>query len=285
MTIGGLPERRGRPAPPELAALRQQMQAAALSGAWSTQPPAEPCIIAGVRALRFTASSPRGIVVHFHGGGYRLGCPEAAGPFARALADRCQVDVICPKYRLAPEHPFPAALNDGLAIVTALVAASALPLILSGDSAGGGLAAGIVASRAAEHQYAGLALHSPWLDLTVSAPSYRNNAASDTLFSEELACKAADLYLQGYPAHDPRASAVFAVPDGFPPTLITVGTGEVLQDDARTFTRRLAAARVDVELVEIPAMSHTAPVRGLDLPGAAAAMAATIRFIMARTVG
>lgn len=281
MTMDARSERLGEPASPDLADLRLQMETAAAKGAWDTLPPAECCTVAGIRALRFTVASPLAIIVHFHGGGYRLGCPEAAGPFARALADRCQMEVVCPEYRLAPEHPYPAALNDGLAIVTALAAAGASPLILSGDSAGGGLAASIVSSETVKHRCAGLALHSPWLDLTVSAPSYRYNATNDPRFSEDAARRSADLYLQGHPADDPRVSPMFAQLDGFPPTLLTVGSGEVLRDDARTFARKLGEAQVAAELVEIADMEHTAPVRALHLPGAEAAMTATVRFVNA----
>lgn len=281
MTIGALPERIGPPATPDLADLRERMSAAVLIGTWNTLPPAVTSTIAGIRVLRFTVARPRAVVVHFHGGGYRLGCPEAAGPFARALADRCQVEVVCPEYRLAPEHPFPAAYNDGLRVMTALAAAGPSPLILSGDSAGGGLAASILANGKVKQHCAGLALHSPWLDLTVSASSY--DTTSDALFSKVAARKSADLYLQGYPADDPRVSPIYAPLAGFPPTLITVGSGEVLRDDARTFVQRLNAVQGAAELVEIAEMGHTAPVRGLDLPGAAAAMFATTRFIAALT--
>lgn len=280
MTTDLLAERAGRPAEPDLAALREQMDAAASAGTWDTVPPAETCTLSGVRALRFKVAAPRALVVHFHGGGYRLGRPEAAGPFARALADRCCVEVICPEYRLAPEHPFPAALVDGLAVVEAVRAGCGLPLILSGDSAGGGLAAGlIIALGLTTRQIAGLALHSPWLDLSVSTQSYSENAARDPLFSAQAARRSAESYLQGHPAADPRASPTMGRLAGFPPTLITVGTGEVLRDDARIFARRLKAARTDIRLIEIADMDHTAVVRGQTLPGADLALTATADFI------
>jgi acetyl esterase/lipase len=279
-----LAERPGRPAEPELSANRERMAAAALAGTWDTAPPAEPCTIAGIRAIRFAVAAPRALVVHFHGGGYRLGCPEAAGPFARTLADRCQVEVICPEYRLAPEHPFPAALIDGRAVVSALAADCKVPLILSGDSAGGGLAAGLILTLTLGPEppcIAGLALHSPWLDLSVSAASYRENAPSDPLFSADAARRSADSYLQGHPIEDPRASAALGRLESFPPSLVTVGAGEVLRDDARSFARRLNEAGVAVRLVEIAGMEHTAVVRGPRLPGADRALAATADFITA----
>lgn len=257
------------------------MAEAASAGLWNTSPPAEECWIAGLRVLRFAAAGPRSAtVLHFHGGGYRMGRPEAAAPYARALADQCRVDVCCPAYRLAPEYPFPAGLNDGRAVIGALAAECGAPLVLSGDSAGGGLAASLAAVLAADGTPpAALVLHSPWLDLTVSAGSYRSNAATDPLFSREAASEAADIYLQGHAACDPLASPLYARHAGFPPTLITVGAGEVLRDDARRMGVLLRAAGARVRLLEIEGMEHVAVTRSLELPGAALAFEATREFL------
>jgi len=270
------PERAGYPAPPELAAQRVALAAAVASGVWQTEPAAEPIDLAGVLVLRFRApGKPRGTVLHFHGGGFRLGCPQQVGPFAAALAARCEVNVICPAYRLAPEHPFPAGLNDGWAVAKALISSGAKPLILSGDSAGGGIAAGV----AALVQSAGLVLLSPWLDLTVSSRSYRAHATSDPLFSTQSASAAAALYLQGTAADHPLASPLHGPVVGFPPTLINAGTGEVLADDARKMYSALLAAGIDAQLLMIEAMDHVAVTRGMDLPGSAETFAALANFI------
>lgn len=277
-----LAETGGRAVPAALAAMRRGMADAASKGTWATTPPAEVLEIAGARVLRHASAVPaRGAVVHFHGGGYRMGMPEATGPYARRLADNCAVDVYCPAYRLAPDHPFPAGLNDGWAVASALAAQYAGRLILAGDSAGGGLAASIAAAcRATGIPLPGLILHSPWLDLTVTSPSYAANAQSDPLFSRAAAQEAAGLYLQGlYPAEYPLASPLFAAPGAFPPTLITVGTGEVLRDDAQRMHDRMQAAGADVRLLQIEDMEHVAVTRGLDLPGAAEALAATQAFL------
>lgn len=278
-----LPEVRGRAASPELAALRQHMVEAAADGCWRTTPPAEELTLGGVRVLRFAAGRPAGLtVVHFHGGGYRMGLPEAAGPYARSLAERCHVDVYCPAYRLAPEHPFPAGLNGAWAVATAVRQQASARLVLSGDSAGGGLAASLTAILVARGSPpAGLVLHSPWLDLTVSSETYHGNADRDPLFSHASACDAAELYLQGRAADDPLASPLFADAEGFPPTLITVGKGEVLLGDARRMHGHLQAGGGSVRLVEIEGMDHVAVTRGLDLPGAASAFAATEAFLAA----
>jgi len=277
-----LPEAGGREPSAALTAMRRGMAEAASKGMWATAPPAEELDIAGVRVLRHAAArSARAAVVHFHGGGYRMGMPEAVGPYARRLADTCAVDVYCPAYRLAPDHPFPAGVNDGWAVASALAARYPAGLILAGDSAGGGLAASLAAACGmAGLRLAGLILHSPWLDLTVTSPSYAANADSDPLFSRSAAQEASELYLQGrHPAEDPQVSPLFADPAAFPPTLITVGTGEVLRDDARAMHDRMHAADTDVRLLQIADMEHVAVTRGFDLTGSAESLAATQAFL------
>lgn len=277
-----LPERAGSAPPPDLAAIRQGMAAAASGGQWRTSPEPREVAIGGVRVLHHPPAGPsRGAVVHFHGGGYRMGMPEAVGPYARRLADICAVDVFCPAYRLAPDHPFPAGLNDGWAVVRALADDCSGRLVLAGDSAGGGLAAALAAELAATGLGpAGLVLHSPWLDLTVTSQSYGENAGSDPLFSEAKARDAAGHYLQQSIApDDPLASPLFADPTLFPPTLITVGTGEVLRDDATGLHDRLRAAGRPVRLLQIAGMDHVAVTRGPDLPGAAESLRATREWL------
>lgn len=224
-------ERGGRAPPSDLAGRRRAIAGAVAAGAWRAEPPPRETAIGGVRSLVFGHApdvNGAGTVVHFHGGGFRQGCPEMGGPFAAMLASRCDVEVILPAYRLAPEHPFPAALNDGMAVIRARAGDSDEPLILSGDSAGGGLAASLAALCGAEGlPLAGLVLFSPWLDLTVSSGCYATNAASDPLFSRQSASEAADQYLQGHPMNDPLASPLFAELARFPPAFISVGTGEV----------------------------------------------------------
>src|SRR5579863_6717523 len=200
-------ERVGHGPPADLVAQRAGLDAVVQSGLWHCDPAPVEKQLAGIRCLDFMPSAkPRGTILHFHGGGFRLGRPEQIAPFAAALASRCQVRVVCPAYRLAPEHPFPAALVDGWSVMSALIPGDG-PLIMSGDSAGGGLAAGL-AGRAGG-RLAGLILLSPWLDLTVTSPSYASNADWDPLFSAASAGVAASFYLQGASPQDPLASPVF----------------------------------------------------------------------------
>lgn len=276
-------ERPGHPAPPDLAGRRAQMAGAIAAGLFATRRPPREQVLGALRVLRFAPDeAPRGLVLHLHGGGFRQGAPEFAGPFAEALAARCGVEVVLPQYRLAPEHPFPAGLADGLAALRALAGeAEDLPLILSGDSAGAGLAAGLAVWSAANGgpPVAGLVLLSPWLDLTVTARSYVANAASDPLFSRDSAQEAAGLYLQGLDPRHPLASPLFAPLAGLPPCLVSVGAGEVLRDDALRFHAMLEHAGVPARLCVVEGMDHVAVVRGMDLPGAAQTFEAVAAFI------
>lgn len=285
MTAAGLlpPERAGRPAPADIADLRTRMRGAAAAGAWATRRPAEEVQLAGRRALRFRPEAPcRGLVLALHGGGFRMGMPDYMGPLAEALADRCAVEVVALEYRLAPEAPFPAGLADALAALAALRAeAGDAPLLVCGDSAGGGLAAGlgVLAAAGQGPRIDGLVLLSPWLDLRIAAPSWDANAATDPMFSRAGAEIAAELYLQGCDPSHPLASPLLAPLAGYPPTLISIGTGEVLVDDATRFHARLVEHGVPADLCAVDGMDHVALVRGLSLPGAAETFAAVCAFV------
>ncbi len=275
------PDRVGHPAPADLAARREGLEQAMAAGLWRCEPEPEQLDIGGIRCLRFAPPGlSHGVVLHVHGGAFRIGCPEVIAPFAAALALRCEVTIVCPGYRLAPEHPFPAGLRDCLAVFAALRRGYDGPLVVSGDSAGGGIAASLAALAIdAPVPLAGLALLSPWLDLTVASASYAINADTDPLFSEEAAREAAALYLQGMDAAEPLASPVLGPIKGFPPTFISVGAGEVLLDDARSLDAKLRDSGVPTQLEIVPDMEHVAVTRDRALPGAARTFDALAAFI------
>lgn len=276
------PERPGRPADPDLAERRVQMQAAVDAGAWKTARPPLESSLAGRRCLRFVPEGkPRGTLLQLHGGGFRIGQPEFESLYAEALVERLGIEVVVPQYRLAPEAPFPSGLIDAAECFAALRGeAGTAPLIVGGDSAGAGLAASLGLLHPGEID--ALVLLSPWLDLRVTAASYTENAASDPMFSTESASVAAELYLQGFdPAH-PLASPLLAETANYPPTLISVGTGEVLRDDSLLFHAKLLAAGIDSRLSAIDGMEHVAVVRGLGLPGSAETFEAVCQFIEER---
>jgi acetyl esterase/lipase len=224
-----------------------------------------------------------GVIVHFHGGGYRLGSAAAWAPFGARLAASTGWSVLLPDYRLAPEHPFPAALHDAAAVYDAIVGETPGAVVVSGDSAGGGLAAAlVVAGRAAGRRRPdGLVLFSPWVDLGVTAPTFTTRAATDTLFSADAATAAAAAYLQGLDSHDPLASPLFADLTGLPPTLLFAATDEVLLDDAVAFTAALATAGVTVHAHLVAGVQHVWPTMIPDLRESAAALAAVAGFLAA----
>ena len=125
----------------------------------------------------------------------------------------------------------------------------------------------------------GLMLLSPWLDLRVESPSYRENTASDPLFSAQSAREAAALYLQGFSPGDKLASPLLGPVENFPPTFINVGTGEVLADDARRLHKKLRAASICSQLQIVEAMEHVAVTRDLTLTGAGETFEALAAFV------
>jgi monoterpene epsilon-lactone hydrolase len=182
-------------------------------------------------------------------------------PLASRIALQARARVVLPDYSLAPERPFPAAVHDAMNLYLSL-AQSSETIFAGGESAGGGLAAALALAirRCDSPPLAGLALVSPWLDLTLEAQSYLANAARDTVFSKEAATRYADFYLQGHDSKDELASPLHCVPTGLPPTLLMVGTEEVLLDDSLEFARRLAGAGSSVELHVMVGMQHAWPI-------------------------
>src|ERR1700712_3719446 len=171
-------ERESYPPSPDLAERRQGMATALASGSFRIDPMPEEIPLGRRRALRVgSGAAPRGRVFHVHGGGFRNGVPEMEAGFAQRLAGACQVEVVLPEYGLASEQPFPTGLNDAWAALRAYAAeVPDVPLILSGQSAGGGIAASMAVLAADSGlPLAGLVLIAPWLDLTVTAASYARN--------------------------------------------------------------------------------------------------------------
>ena len=238
-------------------------------------------VIGGVRCLVVgpdTADhSAGGTLLYFHGGGYRMGSPVAWMPYATRLAEAAEAEVILPFYRLAPEHPFPAALHDAVAVYREL--ADSGPLAVAGDSAGAGLAAAlaIVASRAGAAA-AGAVLVSPMLDFAARHETYDSRAARDRLFSRQAVQDCAALYLQGHPQDDPLVSPLHADPRDIPPALILIGGEEVLLGEALAFAGKLALADRRVTLHAAPGMGHVWPMMAPDTPEAADAIAAIAAF-------
>jgi len=271
------PRRAGRPPPPELVQRRAGVAAMA-----DHPRPAGVEVrvteIAGVSCVVCTPTSPQGRLVHFHGGGYRLGSAAAWAPFGARLAEACGLEVHLPDYALAPELPFPAALHDALAVIEAL-ANGRDPLFVGGDSAGGGLALSTaLIAQAGGVRIAGLSLLSPWLDLTATAATYQTCADSDALFSRAAATEAAEAYLQGVASDDPLASPLFADLSQAPPLLVMASGAEVLVNDSVALAARTASLGRAVQLHVVPGQPHVWPVLRPDEPASAWALAVAATF-------
>ena len=201
------------------------------------------------------------MVLYLHGGGYCSGSPDShRGLGARlAVATGCAVTVL--DYRLAPEHPFPAALDDAMGAYDELMARGARPerTAIAGDSAGGGLTiATLLALRDAGHPLPAAAVClSPWVDLTQSAPSYQRLATLDPMVSKAGLDLMAEAYLGTTDPRDGLASPLFADDlSGLPPVRVEVGELEVLIDDATRLVERLQHDGVTSTLTVWPELIH-----------------------------
>jgi acetyl esterase/lipase len=210
-------------------------------------------VLGGRPALELTPQGAgAGHLLYLHGGGYVIGSPETHAGLVGELARRAGLRTTSVDYRLAPEHPFPAAVEDGLAAYRELLAAGIDPheLVVAGDSAGGGLIlATLLAARDAGLPLpAAAAVFSPWVDLTVSGASIRTKRDADPIFTEADIRAYADHYVGAGDRSQPLASPLFADLAGFPPLLIQVGANELLLDDAVRLAGRAGADDVEVTL-------------------------------------
>ena len=217
----------------------------------------------GVPGLWLTppGSSPDAALLYLHGGGYQVGSSRSHGELAARLARSAGVGALVVDYRLAPEHPFPAALDDALSAYRWLLDDHGLPagsILLAGDSAGGGLsAATLVAARDRGLPLpAAAALLSPWADLTGSGDSMTLNAEVDPVLSAEVLAEMARGYAAGVALDDPLISPVFADLAGLPPLCVDVGTDELLLDDGRRLAAAAEEVGVEVVLTVAEGMPH-----------------------------
>ncbi|NBH08167.1 alpha/beta hydrolase [Amycolatopsis sp. SID8362] len=205
------------------------------------------------RALRVEpAGDPRpGTILYFHGGSFVFGSPETALSLTGNLVARTGFTALSLDYRLAPEHPFPAASDDALAAYRALLESGVDPVAFAGDSAGGGLAVTtcLRARAAGLPMPAAVVAFSPGLDGTRTGESMRTKAAADPILTREGLDYTGALYFAGQdPHHELISPAVLADLTGFPPLLLQVGTNELLLDDSTRLAARARAAGVDVVL-------------------------------------
>ncbi|MEM9146958.1 MAG: alpha/beta hydrolase fold domain-containing protein [Pseudomonadota bacterium] len=203
------------------------------------------------------------VLLYLHGGAYLAGSARTHVHLAAALAAATGARACLPDYRLAPEHPFPAAPDDALTAYRALLARGieATRILLAGDSAGGGLAAALLlaAQDAGLPRPAALALFSPWTDLTGKSPALSANAHSDAMLPPHRMPDVTALILQGAEAAQPLASPALGRFVAPPPSLITVGAGEILLGDAQRLAQALETGGGHVALKVHQGLPHAWP--------------------------
>ncbi len=228
-------------------------------------------------------------VLYCHGGGYYFCSPLTHRSIVFGLATRANAPIFSLDYRLAPEHRFPAALDDATAAYRQLVADGTPPesIVIAGDSAGGGLAlATLVALRdAGDPLPAGCLLFSPWTDLAATGATIRTNDGLDPMFSGPAIGPAARLYLGDAPATHPYASPLYADLHGLPPLFIMVGSTEVLLDDSQRVADKARAAGVDCEFEVWKKMPHVWPLFSPFIPEANRALDRAAAFVRGVTSG
>jgi len=260
-----------------------------MSGLMSRRTPGPPATINGVPGewqLPQTGDGGR-TILYLHGGGYVLGSPLSHRDMVGAIADAAHARAFIADYRLGPEHPFPAAVEDAVAAYQGLLDSGIDParLCIAGDSAGGGLTvAALVAIRDRKLPLpAGGICISPWADLTCSSNSMTSMAEADPMLKPDALRWMAGLYLNGQDPKAPLASPVFADLEGLPPLLIQVGTEEALYDDAITLSRVAHEAGVDATLEVWEGMMHVWHLMAKLIPEGKQAIQAIGAFVVAKT--
>jgi len=267
-----------------------------LREAVSAQPlPADVTVTAaaldGVPTAEITVDEiePRHVVLYFHGGVYVIGDAFIAADLASQVGRRTQAKVISVDYRLAPEHPYPAAVDDALAAYEALLRNGIAPsdIAFAGESAGGGLAIATLVN-ARDHGLplpAAAFVMSPYVDLTLAGASIETKRDVDPLFTRELLQDRVGDYTAGQDAALGLISPIFADLSGLPPLIIQAGTHELLLDDAVRLAQRAATADVEVTLDITPGVPHVFQAYYAILDEAAAALDRAGQFLSGQLAG
>lgn len=239
------------------------------------------------------ASAPQApVCLYFHGGGFGMGGPNSHRAMAAYLAEKARIKMLMVDYRLAPEHPFPAALDDARAVYQALISTLAeansaktdnetgapSPLFIGGDSAGGNIALATwqsVRDHPAPNPGTlpkGIFLLSPWLDLTHQNPSMVGNDKTDVMLNQQILEEFRDRYAPGVPATHPRLSPLFGPVDGLPPCMIVTSQAEALYDDSIKLHQKILGHGGSSTLLAWPKLPHAFPVMAGQLPEARQAL-------------
>jgi monoterpene epsilon-lactone hydrolase len=210
-------------------------------------------------------ASGTAVVLYLHGGAYVIGSARAYQHFVGQIAKRVGVAIFVPEYGLAPEHPFPAAVEDAHAAYNGLTAAGFGAIAIAGDSAGGGLALVLLSLAVAQARDGsgvrpvGAAVMSPWTDLALTGASMETRAEEDPLSTRAALASTAMLYLGDHDPRDPRASPLYGDLTGLPPVMIHVGEDEVLLDDSLRYGEQVERAGGTSEVHVWEGMVHVFP--------------------------
>jgi monoterpene epsilon-lactone hydrolase len=278
---------RSKPRPAGFAERRERLDAIG-----STSPPAgdirlEPIDANGVAAEWSLApgSDPSKVLLFFHGGGYCSGSIVSHRGMVTEAGRAARARTLAVGYRLAPEHPFPAAIEDARSAYRFLLDQGIAPsrIVIGGDSAGGGLTLALMTSvRDAREPLPACAwLVSPWVDLQMTGASLAEKAVTDPLISKSYLEELASAYLAGADPANPLVSPLNADLAGLPPLLVQVGSAETLLDDAVRIARRAGAADVRVNLEIWPHMIHAWHLWAAQLEAGRRAIASAGAFIRA----
>lgn len=276
---------------PRLARARNAIEARAILNSGKSRTPRSvrvtPAFAGGVPGewVESRSGGVAGILLYLHGGGYIACSPRTHRPITTGFA-KLGFRVFAPEYRLAPEHPFPAAILDAAAAYRGIRAEAGpgKPIYMSGDSAGGGLALATMLKLGGEgHDLpAAAVLFSPFTDLAGADGSRRTNDRCCAMFHLEGLMHAAAYYMNGADSHDPLASPVLADLSGLPPLLIHVGSEETLLDDSIRLAERARAAGVQVELKIWRGVPHAWQLFHAFVPEGRQSLAAAAAFLKAK---
>jgi len=244
--------------------------------------------VGGIPAIVATPTEvrPDRHILYIHGGAYVVGSPKSHIAMCARLAKRAAATITVIDYRLAPEHVYPAAIDDCVAAYRAIISDIDPSLVtIAGDSAGGGATlATLGALKAAGDPMPGAVyVLSPWADLTASGESVVTRAPFDPMFDGDGLIDAATTYAGDTPLDDPGVSPLFADPTGYPPTLIQTGMDEILLSDSTRLAERYGAAGVDVRLDLRDDLWHVYPVLAGYMPEATDALVRAAVFIREKT--
>jgi len=255
----------------DLAQERKQFEALGKSYALHPEVVIEPANIAGVPVYWFTPARVSGseVVLCLHGGGYIYGSIESHRAMVTHIANAIERKMLFVEYSLAPEHPFPAALNDTVAVVRELLRVQpGFQFALFGDSAGGNLAMSTVVQLRSLHVQAPLyqVLISPWVEADPTYPSFFENGKLDPIITREFVQYSASLYVNGEDKRNPLVSPIHNDFAGVNPTLILVGTKEVLRDDSLFLHAALNVSGAHSTLKTYDNVTHVWILTSIDSP-------------------